>query len=533
MDRRRFLFSSISGTVAAGLLAGNQRDKETDNIRRDETAFKPSGVSGEKFIDLSGPEAMIGGYPVSWLEKHYDLPLHVYHSSPIVAAITAYKTVFQELYPKGEIRFAAKSNPQIAVLKVMAQEGIGADVTSDNEAQSALDGGVLPKNIEVNGNAKSDALIRLAISKDMILICNDTEEFLIISQIAREMNATPRVMLRICGFAMGTSKDVLFTTSGWWTKFGCSISSVKPFFKLLAAHPHMRFIGFHTHVGSQVIDLEPYLHVTGKLIELTIDAQKAGFPCTHINIGGGFPVNYLEEREWSDIKEKIRYGHERALKGDTTKYWVWGGDNGGFRIIKDAENPVVWTGKENYTSYPREKMLRAILSGTITVKGRRVTTIEALKEIGEPTFVIEPGRSLVEKSGITLTRVVQVRRMNELYNLVTIDAGVTSFGGLFSNVPVNKWAVANDLGKKDVFPFETFIAGNQCYSTDLPARYKVALIRKPKRGDVLLTHDTGAYSAQFYASNTNLHARPARVLILRDGSVVMMKHREKYEEIVS
>jgi diaminopimelate decarboxylase len=158
---------------------------------------------------------------------------------------------------------------------------------------------------------------------------------------------------------------------------------------------------------------------------------------------------------------------------------------------------------------------------------------KALQTLGEPTLVIEPGRSIAEDSGITLSRVGQVKKVDGIHDLVALEAGVVSFADAMEHeVPMNRWSLATGL-KQAPEPFNAFIAGQLCFTGDMPSRYKIPLFRRPARGDVLLTHDTGAYDPQFYAANTNAFPRPARVLVLEDGSIEFIKKRDTLEEIYS
>jgi diaminopimelate decarboxylase len=116
---------------------------------------------------------------------------------------------------------------------------------------------------------------------------------------------------------------------------------------------------------------------------------------------------------------------------------------------------------------------------------------------------------------------------------MSLEMGVTSFGEALVYMPVNKWEIINDHDRKDGAPFETFVAGNLCFSGDMLAKYKVSLQRKPVRGDIILIHDTGSYGPQFFASNANAFPRPARVLAEADGKLTVMRKRDGYDDIFS
>jgi diaminopimelate decarboxylase len=93
---------------------------------------------------------------------------------------------------------------------------------------------------------------------------------------------------------------------------------------------------------------------------------------------------------------------------------------------------------------------------------------------------------------------------------------------------LHRMEIANrlDAGER----FETFVAGNLCYTGDLLCRIKTALNGKPARGDYLIIYDTGAY-ADFFIANTNSFPRPAKVLVTKTGDHRVVVARERFEEV--
>jgi diaminopimelate decarboxylase len=532
MKRRDFIKLTASAAFAAGVIGTDIFTLEA--AEKDSEFFRADFSSGAGFVNFSDSQAYVAGYPVSWWEQHYGMPLHVQYAGQIRGNIRAYLQVFHELYRNSEIRYAAKACTHPGVFRVLDQEGAGADVASDNEARSALDGGINPKRIDVNGNAKSDELISSAIVHDMLLIANDIEEFLMISEMASAIGKTPRVMLRISGLNGGASVNAQITTAGPWTKFGCSLNDIPVFFEILKKEHKLRFMGFHVHIGSQVTRPEPFLFAAGKLIELSKSLKAAGQECSIINIGGGFPVSYLTKEQWEYITERILHGHLKSLEGDKSALWTWAGALGGFSVSgKGKEKVMNFYGKEYYCEYAKENMLKTILTGSISVEGKTMNMVSALREIGEPTLIIEPGRSIVEDSGVTLAKVLRTRRLDGMHNMTTVNMGETNFASAMSGMPFNRWSLATELNVSDGQPFETFIAGQLCFSSDMLTKSKVELQHKPKKGEILIVYCTGAYNSQFFAANTNSFPRPSRVLVMENGSIEYIKKSDTYEQMFS
>jgi diaminopimelate decarboxylase len=406
---------------------------------------------------------------------------------------------------------------------------------SPYEAEGALRAGADPKHMDANGNTKSETFLRLAISKDMVIISDSPEEFEFIGKLASEMKAKPRVLQRLAGFSLGNVTQASCFTAGSWTKFGMDIKNFNDFLPLIDKHPSIDFQGFHVHIGSPIATLEPYQIVAGKMVEFSKALAERGHKCKMLNIGGGFPVNYLNKEQWTAMLSRIREGYEAAKAGDPSKLWAWDNSPAGFQDEQTGEIDLSqWTGERFYSDYPKEKMLDALLAGDITVDGKKVPFVQALKDLGEPTLVIEPGRSVAEDTGVTLARVGQLKKVNGIHDLVALEIGVVNLAeALEHTIPMNRWSLASGLDRKDTEPFEAFLAGHLCFTGDMPSRYKIRFPRKPERGDVLLKSDTGAYDPHFYAANTNAFPRPTRVIVLEDGTVEILKKRDTLEEIYS
>jgi diaminopimelate decarboxylase len=485
-----------------------------------------------KFIDPSGDELQIGGRPLSWWVETFDLPLNVSYAPDIRANVRAFKQVFRDLYPNGEVRYAGKADTHPLVFRLIGEESEGIDVASPLEAKAALQAGISPHKLDVNGNSKSDELIKTSIENDMLIVIDGIEELERTATLAKEMQKTPRAILRISGYELGTVTASAIFTAGIWTKFGIDLKKIPALLPRLADLP-VKVIGFHTHIGSQITDVNAYLAVLGKLLELGALLKQAGHDFTMVNIGGGYPVSYVTEAEWQATITRIRDGYIAARKGDTSKIYLWDDKVGDFPLDADGMPGPEWEGELFWAKYPKEKMLEAILRGTLTVNGQEMKTLDALEAAGTPTLVIEPGRAIVSDAGATFLRIAFLKTIAEYHNMIAAEMGVVFYGEALIALPVRKVALATAPNQRDREPFETFIAGNLCFNADMLCRVKVPLQRKPDRGDIIIIPNTGAYNPTFFAANANSFPRPARILVDEDGSWAYTKTRDTYDEIFS
>lgn len=491
-------------------------------------------MHNSELIDRSSDEIAIMGASLSKWKERYGFPLHLLSAEKVRENIRSFSSVLSECYPRSSIRYAIKAHTHPALLAIISREGAGADVTSHYEAECALRGGVTPDHMDLNGNCKEDSLIDKALTLDMLIVADSFEELELIEARAHALGKRPRVLLRLSGYSIARVTSESVFTAGAWTKFGAPVSEVPSYLASHLPFNHLQFMGFHTHIGSQITSLLPYLEVLGTMIEMGHLQKSLQGSCAMLNIGGGFPVSYLGRPEWEELKRRSAEGCRAELKGDPSGIYCWGGGPGCFEKSEDGTpDESRWLGESYHSSYPKAEMLHALLKGTVNVKGKSLPAAEALKELGEPMLVIEPGRSIVEDAGVTMSVVSHVRKVAGHHNMVTVEMGVTSLcDTMLEGIP-NRWEVASNHLLKDQAPFETFIGGNLCFSGDMFTRYKTRLDRRPSRGDILLTHNTGAYTSHFFASHANAFPCAARVLVGRDGTCTVMKHRESFEEIFS
>ena len=536
LSRRSFFKLSAAGVAAYTLSGPGNLFASVERMWADQKAFVPGKAPQGGLIRRENGTMRVCGYPVRWWEKQFGLPLCINYAPEISRRLENFKSVFQKRYPEGEIRYAVKANTHPMILSLVRDAGAGADVASDNEALCALQARLDPFHLDVNGNNKSDALIQLALDKGMLLVADSIEEFLKISEMSAACSSKPRMLLRLSGYDL---KNVTYEgvfTAGKWCKFGADIQDLPHFYDLLPKHGHVDFLGFHTHIGSQVSQVEPYRIVLGKLLEFSKTVNDKGGNCRMINIGGGFPVNYYPTRKaWEEALSQIRNGYEAARKGDMSKVWVWG--NSPAMFMDPATGKIdlnFWCGEDSYSPYPEHQMLDAILTGEVSLFGKRMKAVAALESLGRPALVIEPGRSIAESSGVLLMKATGFRKVYGEHHMISMDAGSVNYAdALEKDYLMRQWILTESLDQKDERPYDAFLVGRLCFNSDIINRTKVRFERKPRPNEIILCRDCGAYAAHFYAANTNSFPRPSRVICYGDGSISYLKKKDTYDEIFS
>ena len=478
------------------------------------------------------PNPFIVGVPLAQWLNHLKLPVHIYSEQQILENISGFQAIFKCLYPKGRIFYAAKAQAAIPILEIMASQGLGADVASLNELRAALAAGVSPDNIGINGNAKEDALIDTAIANNIVLIADGMEEILLFKQRAKQQNRRALILLRASGFNLTEATQTSIRTGGFWCKFGTPIHEIPACIAKIRRIPEIELLGFHMHLGSQILDPLHYRLALGQLIECARLWISLGGLVKIVNLGGGFPVAYLDSKEWDRTKSKIILGFDTLKEGSRGLSHVFLDDAMGTDAASIDQAKALWTRNRAAPSFPKEKTLEAILNSTVMVEGEEISTRKALESIGEPALHIEPGRSLIEDAGLTLARVASVRRVAGEHALVNLEMGISSHIDSLVEHSIRRWQIINDPQRRDKEPFEAFVAGNLCFNADILARIKIPFQRRPIRGDIVAAMDTGAYCSNFLASTSNAFPRPDQILVKRSGEAIFLRKRDEDEEII-
>jgi diaminopimelate decarboxylase len=466
------------------------------------------------------------GFDTVKLTQRFGLPLHVFDGRRIAESIRAFQFVFKTTGIAGEVCYAVKACGFSEIIRLAAGVGAGADVASEYELVSAMEAGIPPDKLVVHGNAKSSLYIERTVGLGALIAANHHTELDRIEAAAKAQGKAARVLLRLSGFNLGPVTAAGIFTAGVWCKFGEPVTAIPSLMKSLGKWPHVDLIGFQVHIGSQIAEVEPYRAVLGALAVLSASYREiTGRPVQVLNLGGGFPVSYVDRRTWNNLVRGIRRQREAADGNlDFGRSITWEGMAGGFRPDPktgktDWEH---WSGEKFYSTHEKERMLARLLGGRILFQGKQVPVKKALEQIGNPRLIVEPGRAVVGDAGITLARVADVYPLAGGQPLVTLDLGIVNHGTGLVEPDLYAWSLAKDPGRKDRRPFRAFVAGRLCFSGDLLSRYRVAFPRKPNPGDIAVIHKTGAYAPTFFGSRANGFPLPACVLLLPGSKAVQM-----------
>ena len=229
--------------------------------------------------------------------KKNKTPFYIYSENQIVSNYTNFVKTFKKTNPL--ICFAAKSNSNVNILKILSKQGAGADVVSGGELLKALKAGIKPKKIVFSGVGKTEEELKIAINKKILLInCESESEAKLVNTLAKKLKKKVSI-----GFRLNPNVDAKthknISTGKAENKFGLSIKNFKSFLKGIDKFKNVKLEALSVHIGSQILNDAPFkktLNVMNKLInELKLNLK-------YVDLGGGFGINYNDKEKPINLK---------------------------------------------------------------------------------------------------------------------------------------------------------------------------------------------------------------------------------------
>ena len=245
------------------------------------------------FFQYKNNQLMAENLPVKQLAEQFGTPLYIYSKATLERHWHAFDNAFGE-HPH-LVCFAVKSNPNIAILNVMAKLGSGFDIVSQGELERVLAAGGDAAKVVFSGVAKSHQEIARALEVNIRCFNVESEaELLRINQIAGEMGKIAPISLRV-NPDVDAHTHPYISTGLKENKFGVSVEQAREVYKLAATLPNIRIVGMDCHIGSQLTELQPFLDAVDRLIVLMEQLKQDGIHLKHLDLGGGLGVTYTDE----------------------------------------------------------------------------------------------------------------------------------------------------------------------------------------------------------------------------------------------
>lgn len=448
------------------------------------------------------------------LSNSFKTPLNIIFPEVIPQNIQNFQQVLDKHQISGRIFFAHKCNKSTAVVKTCLNSNINIDVASENELKHALACGFTGEKIEATG-PKNSAFILLCLRHDITFNVDNLEELESISILSREINKkTPtKILLRINNF-QSTTREYVDQSS----RFGITLPNLEKTFDIIQSNSAINLLGFSFHLDTK--NLEEKAFALEQCIDLISNANSVGLNPTVINIGGGFKVNYLASKsEWlnsiSKLKDSFLSQNDLAIRNYTFGMKIEHGK------LKGQINAP-----DFYTDFPLAGDLDQLLS-TRSAKYQNRTLGEVLSE-NLISLYIEPGKSLLDNSGINITKVNFTKKDANDNVLIGLNMKSSDLSINHQEFFVDPILIKHPKNQNQK-PSSAFLVGNLCMENDFIFKRKIFFEQTPENDDLLIFINTAGYFMDFQASNTTMQDIAQKIIITKSNNFYL---DENYDPIL-
>ncbi len=418
--------------------------------------------------EIKNNHLFIGGCDTVELAREFGTPLYLFDEATLRHRAAEFKEEFQSRYPDTLVLYAAKAFICRALAQLMKDEGLGLDVVSGGELAIARSVNFPRDKIYFHGNNKSPAELTEALDwKIGRVVVDNFYELSLLSSLARERGRIQDILLRLSP-GIDPHTHHLTTTGVTDSKFGFLLAQADEAVAQAQASPYLNLIGLHLHLGSPIFEVEPYQQAIAIILDLAAKMKaKHGLDLKEFSPGGGYALSYTA----------------------------------------DSPAPPI--------SHYAQAIVTA-LTADISNLG-----------IDPPRLVVEPGRSMVGRSGVALYRTGATKEIPGIRKYVSLDGGMGDnirpplYGARYEALAASK-AGSPDMEK-------VTLSGRFCESGDILVKDVTLPILGA--GDIIAIPASGAYCIPM-SSNYNAFPRPP-VIMVREGRARLIRRRESYEQLMS
>lgn len=434
---------------------------------------------------MNGPAGgpVLPAHPDPWLERvlrgglphelayAFGGPYHLLLPGRFDGNAAAFRAALTEAGVAGQVYYAKKANKAAVWIERCAANGIGVDVASAGELRETLGHGVRGEHIVVTGPAKDGDLLRVAVLQGCLVTVDALDELERLLARADAGGASPpaRVLLRRLPPGQPHSR------------FGLDGAELEAALRRCRdAGDAVRMEGFSFHLSGY--DVAPRAELAHELVGMCLGARAAGHPADRIDIGGGFPVDYVSAADWDRFtRTQGPHDYHAGRSFTTADFYPYHAPAAGARA------------------------LRAVLAARPAAGGPSLAG--RLRGAGV-RLLLEPGRALLDRAGCTVFRVQGVKERDG-YGMLTVNGSSLSlseqwFGSEYLPDPVLLPERPERPGGET--PYRACVGGATCLEQDLLTWRRIVFPHRPRPGDLLVYPNTAGY--QMDSNESPFHDLP-------------------------
>lgn len=474
--------------------ASNQVNHDTKQINE---------LNGVSPLTASTPDWLtqtIEQMPIADWVQQYGSPLHLHYPQQFKDNVHSLYAVAEKLQVPLEVYFARKANKSLAYVEACRDIGCGIDVASLNELQQCLQHNVQPSKLVCTAAVKSNDLIAACLASNVTIVIDNLTELEIVQHLMTP-DTRPRLCLRISHFQVGDK----YLES----RFGIPLDDVADFLLSFYEKTQQKtmFEGLHFHLaGYSAYERQVALD---RLVALIFDMDILQKTIRYIDIGGGFPVNYLQhEHQWHHFWQSVSDQTEQQPV-------VYKADDLGLSRSKSCiGSDYVYP---FYQEHVRQPWFEQIFAGSFGTH----STLSAIQHL-KIAIHCEPGRYLLDNTGATVARVAHVKQQPNGFCHVNLEMNHTQCRTGSRDYLLDPMSVqfTDQPASKE---HRGYLFGSYCTETDLICQRTFRVPATLKRGDLVILKNTAGYFMHFresqshqlgLASNLILKSTPDDTLVM-------------------
>lgn len=407
---------------------------------------------------------------VTELARSYGTPLYLYDSHRVQHQFHRLKDSFSKLGLNADLHYSVKASSTLGILAFLRKQGAKFDVVSGGELLRCLEVGATGEDIVFSGVGKTQEEIELALRHKILQFNVESASELDLISACAEKGG------QAARVALRINPDVdaltheFITTGTYGSKFGVSIEEAHFLYQRHRDNPNLEWVGLDMHIGSQLTEVGPIRKALQRFALFVQDLEANNIQISNLDIGGGLGVNYKDDK-----------------------------------VISPEE-----------------------FAGIVAEEFQELDLAKRYN------LILEPGRFIVAESGVLVTEVVHIKRLNRKVYAIC-DSGLTelmrpSLYGAFHEIEVIEDASqSSDKTSATSSHVSVDIVGPICESTDYFAKDRN--LPELKRGDLIAIHNCGAYASSM-SHTYNTRARAPEILVHPDTDETLIRKRESFANLI-
>ena len=388
-----------------------------------------------------------------------------------------------------KVFFARKSNKAISFVDQTIRSKAAVDTASENELQQCLDRGVAAADLICTAAIKDDSLMRCCLRNNVCVSVDNLDETIALAELAKAMNIRGRIAIRLGGFEHHAKK--------LWTRFGFDVDDETSITQV--SQTNLSIEGVHFHLDGY--DPTQRVSAIGQSLQWVERLRASGHPVGFLDIGGGFPINYLEHgSQWHAFWEHLR----ESLCGRRDPITYRNHPLG--HTVADGN---VHGSPQSYPYYQtpvRQQWLESILDAKIDGVALSQRLVQLNLQLR-----CEPGRSLMDGCGMTVTRVEYVKTNAIGDTLVGVSMNRTQCRTSSDDFLVDPIVIAGprvdavhgvDAGEQATAR-QGYLVGAYCTESELIQLRRLSFPNGIRRGDLIVLPNTAGYLMHFLESRSH------------------------------